>query len=411
MNEQVVLISYGEIALKKGRRHLFEKKLLDNLRKVLKGNGCHQFKTLRGRIKIALTSKANEENVCALASKVFGVVGVHPSVQVKSTWEAISQKITEMIKEHPLLSQTKTFGVQTIRPWKEFPKTSYEIGKDVGSLILDIAPHWKVNLSAPEVEVIIEVHKDNTYISTRKIKGPGGLPTGSSGKLALLLSGGIDSPVAGYMMQNRGAKLIGLYFHSHPYTSDQALNKVKDLARVLGRYQLGFSLYMIHLTQIQEMIRDKCDPKYAVILTRRMMMRLAQIYSARRKTKGLVTGESLAQVASQTLENMAVIGNATFLPIYRPLIGFDKIQTIKMAKNIGTYDISIRPYEDCCSLFVDPHPVTDARLKNVLAEEEKLNIKELIQQAMKLSKRIILEEEWEKTSMPKSNNIANQKQY
>jgi len=408
MNEQVVLISYGEIALKKGRRHLFEKKLLDNLRKTLKGNGCHQFKTLRGRIKIALTSKANEENVCALASKVFGVVGVHPSIQVDSTWEAITQKITEMIKEHPLLNQKKTFGVQTIRPWKEFSRKSYDVGRDIGALVLELAPNWSVNLSNPDVEVIIEIHKENTYISTRKIKGPGGLPSGSAGKLALLLSGGIDSPVAGYMMQNRGAKLIGLYFHSHPYTSDQALNKVKDLARILGNYQLGMSLYMIHLTQIQETIRDKCDPKYAVILTRRMMMRLSQIYSARRKTKGLVTGESLAQVASQTLENMAVIGNATFLPIYRPLIGFDKIETIKMAKNIGTYDISIRPYEDCCSLFVDPHPITDARLKNVLAEEEKLNVKELIQQAMKLSKRIILEEEWEKTSHTKSPKIIDE---
>lgn len=392
MSDQVILISYGEIALKKGRRHLFERKLLDNLRKTLKGNGCHQFKTLRGRIKIGVSDKANVENVCSKAARVFGVVGVHPSIQVESTWEAISGKVAEMIREHPYLSQNKTFGVQTIRPWKEFPKKSYDVGRDLGTVVLDIAPHWSVDLSNPEVEVIVEIHQGNTYISTRKIKGPGGLPTGSAGKLALLLSGGIDSPVASYMMQKRGAKLTALYFHSHPYTTDQALNKVKDLARVLGSYQLGMSLYMIHLTQIQETIRDKCDPKYSVILTRRMMMRLAQIYSARRKTKGLITGESLGQVASQTLESMAVIGNATYLPIYRPLIGIDKIDTINMAKSIGTYEISIRPFEDCCSLFMDPHPVTDARLKNVITQEENLNIKELIQNAMKLSKRIILED-------------------
>lgn len=392
MKDQVVLISYGEIALKKGRRHLFERKLLDNLRKSLKGNGCHQFKTLRGRIKIGVSETGSVEKVCSIASKVFGVVGVHPSIQVDSTWEAITAKVTEMIKEHPFYTQVKTFGIQTIRPWKEFPRKSYDVGRDLGSVILNLAPQWSVDLGNPDVEVIIEIHQENTYISTRKIKGPGGLPTGSAGKLALLLSGGIDSPVAGYMMQKRGAKLTALYFHSHPYTTDQALNKVKDLARVLGSYQLGMSLYMIHLTQIQEAIRDNCDPKYSVILTRRMMMRLAQIYSARRKTKGLITGESLGQVASQTLESMAVIGNATYLPIYRPLIGIDKIETIQMAKSLGTYEISIRPFEDCCSLFMHPHPVTDARLKNVIDQEEKLNIKELIQESMKLSKRIILEE-------------------
>ncbi|PCJ61873.1 MAG: tRNA 4-thiouridine(8) synthase ThiI [Planctomycetota bacterium] len=390
-NKAVIIITYGEIALKKGRRHLFEKKLINNLQNKLRGKHYGNIRSIRGRIKITLHPQADVDLITQLCSKVFGVVAVYPAKQVSLEWDDIVQNVTEFTKEHPQKELQKTFAIKCIRPNKNYDKNSVQVGQLLGAEVLELAPSWSVDLDNPEIIIIVEIHSDSVYLATKKIKGPCGLPVGISGKLSLLLSGGIDSPVAGYLMQKRGARLVALYFHSHPYTGDQALNKVKELAINLRKNQDELSLYMIHLTEIQEAIRDKCDPRYAVILTRRFMMRLAQIYSFKKKTKGIVTGENLGQVASQTLDSMAVIEEATKLPIYRPLISFDKNEIVDISIKIETYDISIRPYEDCCSLFVDPHPVTDAKLEAVEEQESKLEVGDLVWAALKKSKRILLD--------------------
>jgi thiamine biosynthesis protein ThiI len=276
----------------------------------------------------------------------------------------------------------QSFAIRSTRTEKKFTLASNDINRQLGTICLEHFPEWQVNLDEPAITFHVLVMKDKIHITHQDISGPGGLPVGTAGKLALLLSGGIDSPIAGYQMQRRGAHLLGVYFHSFPYTGDQALSKVKDLREVLEQFQNKLPLHIVHFTIIQEAIRDHCHPKYSVVLNRRMMMRIAENIALKNHALGLITGESLGQVASQTLENMHAVGQATSLQIYRPLIGVDKQDITTSARRLGTFEISSRPFEDCCTLFVDKHPVIRADLEFITEQEDKLDISKLIKEAL-----------------------------
>ncbi|MCH7504457.1 tRNA 4-thiouridine(8) synthase ThiI [PVC group bacterium] len=380
----LVLVRYGEIALKKGNRSRFEKILVKNIRARLVAFKDLHIHSSEGRILIDTSGDTRE--VLHEAAGVFGVVGTRLIYKVPTEWEEILSGALSILKDDPRTHSAKIFAIRAKRKYKGFPFTSEDIGRELGSQVIDTFPNWTVGLKNPEVCVRVDVHKDDTYISVEEVQGPGGLPVGTAGRLGFLLSGGIDSPVAGYLMQKRGAEIFPIYFHSFPYTGNQALNKVKDLARVLARNQFRMDMWIVHFTHIQETIHERCLPRYGVILNRRMMVRLAEKISLKENYAGLVTGDCLGQVASQTLGNMDAVGQATGMQIYRPILTYDKTEITKKARLIGTYDISIRPYEDCCTLFVDTHPTTNAGQDIIRTEEKKLDIEELIEDALKKTK-------------------------
>lgn len=373
-----LLIRYSEIGLKKGNRSFFENKLKRNLLRSLGEEDNVQIRFGQKRLVLdgneTLVQKASEA-----FAKVPGVLSLRPAYRLEPSWDKIVDHFTEIIKQQPTKQQS--FAVRAQRSDKRFPMDSQQLNQEIGGLVLQHRPQWHVNLDEPDCTVQVLITSEAIYISFTDVPGPGGLPVGSSGRLALLLSGGIDSPVAGYAMQRRGAELLGIYFHSFPYTGDQALNKVKDLRTVLETFQTKMPLAVVHFTQVQETIRDACDPKYSVVLNRRMMMRIAEAIACQSKALGLITGESLGQVASQTLENMQAVGSVTNLQVYRPLIAMDKTDIIRIATKIGSLEISNRPFEDCCTLFVAKHPVIRSRQDHILQEEAKIDIEALVETA------------------------------
>lgn len=378
------LIKYAEIGVKGKNRYIFEDRLCEQIRYALKRcEGEFEVTKTKGRIFVnALTEFDFDETVENLKT-VFGIWGICP--MIKLTDEGFDKLAEEVVSYIDRAYQDKnfTFKVETRRARKNYPKESMEVNSDIGAALLQAFPEMKVDVHKPDVMLHIEI-REMIYVYSVVIPGPGGLPIGTNGKGTLLLSGGIDSPVAGYMISKRGVKLDAVYFHAPPYTSDRAKQKVVDLARLVSRYSGPIDLHVINFTDIQLYIYEKCPHDELTIIMRRYMMRIAQHIAQETGSLGLITGESIGQVASQTMQSLMATNDVCTMPVYRPLIGFDKEDIVDVSKKIDTFETSILPFEDCCTIFVAKHPVTKPNLKVIRIHEQNLeeNIDELVQKAL-----------------------------
>lgn len=375
--DSILIVRYGEISLKGKNRYQFENRLLDNMRAALKDLPHRQIKKTYGRIYVEL--KDDAELVIQRLVRVFGIHSVSLAQTVPLDIEAIQEVAREQLSKQ---QEVGTFKVETSRPYKRFPMISPEISREVGGYVLSNLPQWQVDVHQPQVVINIEIRQEGAFVYSGSVKGLGGLPVGSAGKALLLISGGIDSPVAGWLAMKRGVQPIGLHFHSFPFTSERSKDKVVELSRIMTSYGRSFKLYINHFTEIQKAIRKLCHEELYVTLMRRMMFRLAEAIALQEKALALVTGENLGQVASQTLESMAAINEVTKLLVLRPLITMDKAEIMDLAKSIGTYETSILPYEDCCTLFLPKHPAIRPNLEKVRQAEEALDITGLMEESM-----------------------------
>ena len=374
---KAILIRFGEIFLKGKNKHVFEKMLIHNILNALKEFEIKLTK-ISGRYILTDYDELYENEIMEKVCNVFGVYSISPCFVVKANREDIE----DCLKNIEI--NTSTFKVDVKRADKFFPIQSTEFAALMGGVILSKYPKLKVNLSKPETTIYIEIREDgNTYIYSKILKAVGGMPVGSSGAGLLLLSGGIDSPVAGYLMSKRGMPLQAIHFHSFPYTSELAKDKVISLAKIISEYTGNIKLHIVPFTKIQEEIHKNCKPEYMITLMRRIMMRIAEKIAKNNDLKAIITGESLAQVASQTIESMTVTNAVVCdLPVLRPLIAMDKEDIIEISKKINTYETSILPYEDCCTVFLPEHPIIKPKMEKVLKEEERLKIAELIDDAI-----------------------------
>lgn len=385
------LVKYGEIGVKGKNRYIFENMLMEQIRHALKtAEGEFEVTKEQGRIYVNVVSDDYDydETVEAL-SRVFGIVGFCPLLQVEDEgFDKLAETVVDYLgKEYP--EKNFTFKVNARRARKNYPLDSMEINAELGGKILDAFPESKVDVHNPEVMVCIEI-RSLINIYSKEIPGPGGMPVGSNGKAMLLLSGGIDSPVAGYMIAKRGVTIEATYFHAPPYTSERAKQKVIDLARIVSRYSGPIKLNIVNFTDIQLYIYDKCPHDQLTIIMRRYMMKIAEHFANESGCLGLITGESIGQVASQTMQSLAATNAVCNMPVYRPLIGFDKNDIIAISEKIDTYETSIQPFEDCCTIFVAKHPVTKPNLKIIERSEQHLNekIDELMQTAIETTETI-----------------------
>lgn len=386
------LIKYAEIGVKGKNRYLFENALVQQIKHALKKcEGSFVVRKTDGRIYIDAVSEFDFEETIANLQKVFGISGICPVVYVEDEgFEKLGETVVKYIDDvYP--DKDKSFKVAARRARKNYPLDSREINAEMGGIILDAYPQMRVDVHNPDILLTIEI-RDKIYIYSEIIPGPGGMPVGSGGKAMLLLSGGIDSPVAGWMIGKRGVKIDAVYFHAPPYTSERAKQKVVDLARKVAAYTGPIYLHIINFTDIQLYIYDKCPHDELTIIMRRYMMRIAERLAVENECLGLITGESIGQVASQTMHSLAATNEVCELPVYRPLIGFDKMEIVDIAEKIDTYETSILPYEDCCTIFVAKHPVTKPNINVIRKHEQNLSekIDELVQQALAGDELIIV---------------------
>lgn len=374
---KLILIKYAsEIFLKGLNRNKFERKLKKNISKKLNGI---EFQFVEDMGRWFIYSERLEE-VTDIVKKVFGVKEVCFVTEIERDLQKIKEVALEKVKE----SGAKTFKIETNRANKEFPEDSITVSRETGAhVLINFEGELSVKIKNPECLVKVEIRK-NAYVYTNKdiVKGEGGLPYGVNGSTMLMLSGGIDSPVAGYMMARRGVEVHCVYYHSHPYTSERAKDKVKDLAKVLASYTENVALYVVPFTDIQMAIIDKCREDELTIIMRRFMMRVACSLAEEKGIQSVATGESIGQVASQTMEGLVVSNDVADRPVFRPLIATDKEDIMDVSRKIGTYDISIRPYEDCCTIFVPKHPKTKPRVDEIRKSEEQLDCEELVKDAI-----------------------------
>lgn len=386
------LIKYGEIGIKGKNRHLFEDALVRQIKYALKPvDGEFQISKEQGRIYIeALTDYDYDETVESL-QHVFGIVGICPVVLTEEEgFDKLAADVVSYVdKRYP--DKHKTFKVNTRRARKSYPIPSMEVNAALGERILEAFPEMTVDVHNPDILLNIEI-RAKIIIYSEVIPGPGGMPVGTNGKGMLLLSGGIDSPVAGYMIAKRGVKIDAVYFHAPPYTSERAKQKVVDLARIVAKYTGPIYLKVVNFTDIQMYIYEKCPHDELTIIMRRYMMRIAEHFARETESLGLITGESIGQVASQTMQSLASTDEVCTMPVYRPLIGFDKQEIVALSKKIGTFETSILPYEDCCTIFVAKHPVTKPSLKVIRRSETHLKeqIEEMVKTAIETTETIIV---------------------
>ena len=375
--EKVIIVRYGEIYLKGNNRGFFERAFAENMEKALRGIK-HEIRKHSGRYLIEGFDEEFTDEIVEKLSKVFGIHTMSIALCVRSDMDEIFAAVRQIAPSEG------TFKVETHRADKKFPLNSMQISAAIGGRLLDCIPSLKVDIHSPQNIIGIDVRENGTtLVFGNTIKGAGGMPVGTAGKGLLLISGGIDSPVAGHMIAKRGMKVECIHFHSYPYTNMQAREKVEELASVLAQYTCGTTLNVIKVTHIQEEIHKNCNGEYMVTLLRRFMMRIAEQVALKHGCQCLITGESLGQVASQTIEGMTSSGSVVEkLPVLRPLCGFDKNEIIERSRTMGAYDISIRPYEDCCTVFLPRHPVIRPSLQDVLAEEAKLDVEGLIKEAL-----------------------------
>ena len=387
------LIKYAEIGIKGRNRYLFEDALVHQIKYALKKcEGQFLIHKTQGRIYVDAQTDFDFDEVVAHLKQVFGISGICPVVYVEDEgFDKLCDTIIQYIADvYP--DRNKTFKVVARRARKNYPKDSMTINMDMGEAILKAYPEMKVDVHNPDIMLNIEI-REKIYIYSEIIPGPGGMPVGTGGKAMLLLSGGIDSPVAGYMIAKRGVKIDAVYFHAPPYTSERAKQKVVDLARIVSRYTGPIYLHVINFTDIQLYIYEKCPHEELTIIMRRYMMRIAEHIAKETECLGLITGESIGQVASQTMSSLVATNEVCELPVYRPLIGFDKQEIVEVSEKIGTYETSIQPFEDCCTIFVAKHPVTKPNLNVIRRHEHNLDerIEELVKTALETDEVIIVE--------------------
>lgn len=372
MKFHTFLLKYGEIGLKGKNRYLFEDALVRQIRFALKDvDGNFQVHKSQARIYVDCEGKYDYEDTVEHLQRVFGLVGICPVVRMEDQgFEQLKKDVVAYMDEmYP--DKNLTFKVEARRAKKSYPKTSMEINCDLGEAILDAFPETKVDVHKPDVLLNVEVRQE-IYVYSQIIPGAGGMPVGTAGKAMLLLSGGIDSPVAGYMIAKRGVGIEATYFHAPPYTSERAKQKVVDLAKIVSRYSGPIKLHVVNFTDIQLYIYDQCPHDELTIIMRRYMMRIAEHFAKKDDCLGMITGESIGQVASQTMQSLAATNDVCTLPVYRPVIGFDKRDIVEIAEKIDTFETSIQPFEDCCTIFVAKHPVTKPNIEVIRRSEEKL---------------------------------------
>ena len=385
MNNLILVKYASEIFLKGLNKNKFERKLKENIRKKLKDID-HEFITDQNRWFI---KSEDLDGVIERVKKVFGVKELCLVTQVEGDFDSIKEEGLKKIKE----SKAKSFKVETNRANKKFPMNSMEVSRAVGGYILsELGDEIEVDIHNPECKLYVEI-RGNAYVFTDKdkIKAVGGLPYGMNGSTMVMLSGGIDSPVAAYLMAKRGVETHCIYYHSHPYTSERAKDKVKELAKIVGRYTEKITLYVVPFTEIQMDIIEKCREDELTIIMRRFMMRVACELAERKKIQSITTGESIGQVASQTMEGLIVSNDVSDRPVFRPLIAMDKEDIMDIARDIDTYETSILPYEDCCTIFVPKHPKTKPRVKDMIIAERKLDIEALVNKAIDEMETFIFE--------------------
>lgn len=389
------LIKYAEIGVKGKNRYLFEDALIAQIKYALKRcDGEFKVRKTPGRIYVDAVSEFDFDETVENLKTVFGIAGICPVVYAED--EGFDKLCEDVVKYMDAVypDKNKTFKVVARRSRKNYPLDSMEINSEVGGVILDAFPEMKVDVHHPEIEINIEV-REKIYIYSEIIPGPGGMPVGTNGKAMLLLSGGIDSPVAGYMISKRGVKIDAVYFHAPPYTSERAKQKVVDLAKLVSRFSGPIYLHVINFTDIQLAIYEKCPHEELTIIMRRYMMRIAEIIAKETECLGLITGESIGQVASQTMHSLAATNEVCTIPVYRPLIGMDKQEIVEISEKINTYETSILPFEDCCTIFVAKHPVTKPNLAYIKRHEENLKdvIDDLMEKALTTKETIIVRQD------------------
>ncbi len=373
--DKMILIKYGELTTKKANRNLFISHLYKDIKDKLKD---YNINIIKDNSRMYIETNDDIESITNILTKVFGIHSIVIAYKVNTNTDIIKERVLEVVKN----INFKTFKVDTKRSYKEFPYTSMEFNNVIGGLILKSIPNISVDVHNPEYTLKLEIRNDYTYIYTKEIMGAGGYPNGVAGKGLLMLSGGIDSPVSGYLAMKRGIKLECIYFESPPHTSIQAKNKVKSLVKKLTNYQSEIKLYVVNFTKIQEEIYKNADPEYMITIMRRMMYRISEKIIKRNNLYVLINGESVGQVASQTLTSMNVINNVTNIPVLRPVCCMDKLEIIDIAKKIDTYETSILPYEDCCTIFLPKHPVINPTLDKCLLYETLFDYEELINEAV-----------------------------
>lgn len=383
--ERIILIKYGELTTKKDNRNLFISKIYEQMKELLAN---YNVKITKNRVRMFIEVADNElDEVVNIVKNIFGIHRIVIAYKVKTNIEEIEKHVLEVAKN----IEFNTFKVETDRADKNFPIKSMDFSRNIGALILKNIPNKKVDVHDPDYLLKIEIREDYTYIYSKEIEALGGYPVGIAGKGLLMLSGGIDSPVAGYMAMKRGIKLECIYFESPPHTSVAAKNKVKKLVSKLNKYQSSIKLHVINFTEIQEAIYKNCNPEYMITIMRRMMYRISEKVMQKRNCLVLINGESVGQVASQTLTSMQVINSVTNVPVIRPVSCLDKLEIIDIAKKIDTYETSILPYEDCCTIFLPKHPVINPKIDKAIEYENNFNYEEMIEKAIDNMETITIE--------------------
>lgn len=390
MRYHTFLIKYGEIGIKGKNRYLFEDALVRQVRFALKDvDGEFDVYKSQARIYVDCEGDYDYDDTVERLSRVFGIVGICPVVRMEDQGFDQLKKDVVAYMDEAYPDKHLTFKVEARRARKSYPKNSMEINCDLGEAVLDAFPETKVDVHHPDVMLNVEIRRE-IYVYSQIIPGAGGMPVGTNGKAMLLLSGGIDSPVAGYMISKRGVGIEATYFHAPPYTSERAKQKVVDLAKIVSRYAGPVRLHVVNFTDIQLYIYDQCPHDELTIIMRRYMMRIAEYFAKKDGCLGLITGESIGQVASQTMQSLAATNDVCTLPVYRPVIGYDKQEIVNIAEKIGTYETSIQPFEDCCTIFVAKHPVTKPNVEVIRRSEERLSekIDELMKTALETAEII-----------------------
>ncbi len=379
---EIILVKYGEIILKGGNRSRFEQKLMNNIRDALRNVAEIKMKLMQATIYIEVSEEEKLDIVVERLSKVFGIVSITRAAVCEKNVEDICRTAEEYCRRE--LLAVETFKVEAKRADKSFPLDSIRLCQEVGGYLDDKFDNLRCDVHKPQVTVKVEVRDVASYVYCveNKTKGQGGVPIGTGGRATLLLSGGIDSPVAGHMMAKRGIEIDAVNFFSFPYTSERAKEKVIELAGIIARYTGKINLYIVPFTQIQLEIRDKCREEHMTLIMRRFMMRIAERLAVKNGSKALITGESAGQVASQTLAALDTTNAVVDMPVLRPLIGMDKIEIVERSENIGTFETSILPYEDCCTVFTPKHPTTQPKRRNIEQSESALDVESLIKEAL-----------------------------
>lgn len=387
--KEIILIKNGELVLKGLNRNTFEDILIKNMKKSLKEIGEFTFTKSQSTIMVEPVNEDTDlDDAVEALRKVFGIAALSRAIVAEKNFEDIKQKTLEYLDER--LDEVSTFKVNAKRSDKKFEMKSPEICREMGACILSAHHHLKVDVHNPELTVMVEVRDRFAFIHADSIKGAGGMPVSTSGRGAILISGGIDSPVAAYMMAKRGIELVAVHFASPPFTTELAEQKVMDLLRKVAAYSGPITTYIVHFTELQEAIRDKCPEVYFTIIMRRYMMKIAERLAVTQKCSALITGESVGQVASQTIYALGCTDQASTLPVFRPCIGMDKDEIIKISREIDTFETSIQPYEDCCTVFTPKHPKTRPQIEDILEAEKALNSEELIENAVKSARKTVI---------------------